>query len=93
MTTKPVSHPWTLNPLIEESTADTLFQVQCCLSFISRVHADLADWESLAMPSGVSGPDSLTWEQHRGLHMLTECVRAAVLYELDRPHDQTKGRE
>lgn len=92
MTKTPVFRPWTLNPLIEETTAETLFQVQCCLAFISRVHADLSDWEAQSKPSGISGPDDLTWEQHRGLHLMTECVRAAVLYELDRPHDQREGR-
>lgn len=93
MTTTPVFRPLTLNPLIEETTADTLFQVQCCLSFISRVHSDLADWELLAQTSDVCGPDSLTWEQHRGLHMLAECVRAAVNYECERAMHQSKGSE
>jgi len=72
------------NPIIADTTADTLFQVGCCLAFIGKVHSDLADWEVLAQSGAVVGPDTLSWEQHRGLSLLTDCVRSAVLYELER---------
>jgi len=73
------------NPIIGDNTADTLFQVECCLSFIARVHEDIADWQSVAAPDmGFSGPDAMNMEQHRGLALLVECVRAAVLHEMDR---------
>lgn len=72
------------NPIIDANTPGTLFQVGCCLAFISRVHADLADWEAIAETSDIGGPDAMSWEQHRGLSLLTDCVRAAVMYELER---------
>lgn len=72
------------NPIIADSTAETLLQVGCCLNFIGRVHADLADWEAIAETSDIGGPGSMSWEQHRGLSLLTDCVRAAVMYELER---------
>lgn len=85
MNTTPVSRPNALNPIIGDNTADTLFQVECCLSFIARVHEDIADWQSVAAPDmGFSGPDAMNMEQHRGLALLVECVRAAVLHEMDR---------
>ncbi|HAF53890.1 MAG TPA: hypothetical protein DCL01_01405 [Thauera sp.] len=71
------------NPIIGDTTGDTLYQVECCLSFISRVHEDLADWQgAMAMQSG--GPDAMNVDQHRGLALLIECVRSAVLHEMER---------
>lgn len=85
MTTAPVSRPDALNPIIGDSTADTLFQVNCCLSFIARVHEDFADWQSVAAPDmGFSGPDAMNMDQHRGLALLVKCVRAAVMHEMER---------
>lgn len=73
------------NPIIADTTGDTLFQVECCLAFIARVHEDIADWQSVAAPDmGFSGPDAMNMEQHRGLSLLVECVRSAVLYEMER---------
>lgn len=72
------------NPIIGDNTADTLFQVECCLSLISRVHEDLADWQSISVGGGVGGPDAMNMDQHRGLSLLVECVRSAVLYEMER---------
>lgn len=72
------------NPIISDTTADTLFQVGCCLSFVSRLHEDMSDWQVLAGTSGVGGPDGMSFEQHRGLSLLTACVHQAVMYEMER---------
>lgn len=71
------------NPIIGDNVGDTLFQVECCLSFIARVHEDLADWQSVCNGEA-GGPDAMNMDQHRGLALLIECVRAAVLHEMDR---------
>ncbi|MCK2128228.1 hypothetical protein MX652_16275 [Thauera aromatica] len=84
MSATPIFSPFALNPLIENTTADTLHQVQCCLSFIGRVHADLADWKVISETSEAYGPDDLSSEQHRGMSLLLACVRAAVLHEIER---------
>lgn len=70
-----------LNPIIERERADTLQQVECCLAFIQRVHADAADWKMVATAAGCGGPDEMTAEEHRGLSLLASCVRAAVQFE------------
>lgn len=73
------------NPIIADTASDTLFQVQCCLAFIGRVHEDLADWQSSTEPEmGFNGPDAMNMDQHRGLALLIECVRSAVFHELER---------
>jgi len=72
------------NPIIGPTTADTLFQVQCCLGLIGRIHEDASDWKVRTEESDIGGPDELSWEEHRGLSLLTACVRSAVLYELER---------
>lgn len=84
MNTVPFIHPGSVNPIIGDTQTDTLHQVACCLSFLGRVHADLADWACLAEVSALSGPDEMGWKQHRGLALLVECVRAACLHEMER---------
>lgn len=69
------------NPIIGDNIGDTLFQVECCLSFISRVHEDFADWQSVCNGEA-GGPDAMNMEQRRGLALLVECVRSAVLHEM-----------
>jgi len=71
------------NPIIGDTTGDTLFQVECCLAFVARVHEDLADWQSVCNGDG-GGPDAMNMDQHRGLALLVECVRSAVLHEMER---------
>ena len=73
------------NPIIGDTAGDTLFQVECCLAFIARVHEDLADWQSMAAPDmGFCGPDPMSAEEHRGMAVLVECVRSAVFHEMER---------
>lgn len=83
MNTTPNAGHGLRNPIIGDNAGDTLFQVECCLSFIARVHEDLADWQSVCNGEP-GGPDAMNMDQHRGLALLIECVRAAVLHEMDR---------
>jgi hypothetical protein len=83
MATTPNAGRGLRNPIIADTPGDTLYQVECCLAFIARVHEDLADWQA-ACAGDEGGPDAMNIDQHRGLALLVECVRAAVLHEMDR---------
>lgn len=69
-----INAPSPLNPLIENHRDDTLANVASVLSFLERVHSDLAD----------GAPAGMTSDQHRGLSLMIGCIRGAVAYELCR---------
>jgi len=53
MSTTPNAGQVLRNPIIGDNGGDTLFQVECCLSFIARVHEDIADWQSVCNGDGI----------------------------------------
>lgn len=64
------------NSLIEESTEETLINVQTILAFIQDLHANLA----------LSGAHS-TPTLHHGLSLVLKCAEEAITYELNRLED------
>lgn len=73
-----------INPLLGLCRTDTLESVEYALAFLSRFHSDHSDWLYQEELQNTAGPGPMTFEEAKGLALLTECVRSAVRYEIQR---------
>lgn len=75
--------PADLNPLIEGMPGDTLYNVQCALQFLARIHEEWSDGHFQAERHDASTPMDMNSAEHRGFALLLHVAGAAVRYVAD----------
>lgn len=71
------------NPIIGDSSVDTLHNAACVASFLARLQIDRSDSLFLGETASAESPDPLNANETRGLYFVTEALAAALWFELE----------
>lgn len=71
------------NPIIGETSDETLYSLGCAVSYLAQVHGELASAAMQMQGAGIRFPLEYSANQHRGLGLLLECVESALWFELE----------
>lgn len=80
---KPTADPRKVNPIIGRNAQETMDTAAAAMSFLARMHSDLADWQFIANNSEECGPELLLSNEQRGLSVLCECIASALMFEVE----------
>ena len=75
-----------INPLIGETSGDSLHAISTAVQAIRGIHDRLADWGAISALNGMAEPPDMTPEEHQGIGYLLGCIRGALEYAIE--HDQ-----
>ena len=69
-----------INPLIGDSSSETLINPGCAIALLRRFLNKCADEWFMSETAGYVMPDSLYGDEYRGLSHLLGCVHGAIAY-------------